>query len=263
MGVRTKYEQGTFSWVDLGTTDPNAAKTFYSGLFGWEHQDMPTGEGDDDGIYTMCFLEGKPVAALSELQPQQREMGVPPMWTSYITVDDVELATARAKELGATVYMEAFDVLDAGRMSVVADPQGAVFSMWQPTSHIGAGIVNDPGCLCWNELSATDVDGAKKFYGDLFGWILNEQDFGEMTYTTARVGERGNAGIMKAMNPNIPPNWLAYFTCVGTIADSEKKVTDLGGKVVHSGIETGIGKFAIVQDPQSATFGLFEGHTDD
>ena len=263
MGVRTKYEPGTFSWIDLATTDPAGAKSFYTSLFGWEPQDMPTGEGDDAGVYTMCFLEGKPVAALSDQQPEQKAQGVPPMWNSYVTVEDVELATARAKELGGTAFTEPFDVLDVGRMSVIADPQGAVFCLWQPTTHIGAGLVNDPGCFSWNELSTTDAEGAKNFYRDLFGWNLKDQDFGGFTYTVAQIGDRGNGGIMPAMDPNIPPNWLVYFTCLGSIEDTEKNVTDLGGKVIRPGSDAGIGKFGVAQDPQGATFGLFEGHTDD
>src|SRR4051812_45801405 len=114
MGVRTKFEPGTFSWVDLATTDPEGAKSFYGSLFGWEAQDMPT--DDDGGTYTMNFIEGKPVSAISEQMQGQREQGVPPMWNSYITVDDVDLVSARAKELGATVFMEPFEVLDVGRM---------------------------------------------------------------------------------------------------------------------------------------------------
>ncbi len=139
MGERTVYPSGTFSWADLGTTDFAGAKTFYKELFGWELEDMPAGEGF---VYSMARLDGKYVAAIYEQMEEQRAQGVPPNWLSYITVDDLEARTAEAERLGAGVLSPPFDVLDSGRMSLVSDPTGAVFSMWQPGNHIGAQLVN-------------------------------------------------------------------------------------------------------------------------
>src|SRR3954454_4623790 len=121
MGERTSYEPGTFCWVDLATTDQDGAKSFYSELFGWEADDRPAGEGI---TYSMQRLRGKDVAAIAPQPPQQREMGVPPLWNSYVSVTSADEAADRAKELGATVHAPPFDVLDAGRMAVIQDPQG-------------------------------------------------------------------------------------------------------------------------------------------
>jgi predicted enzyme related to lactoylglutathione lyase len=137
MGERTKYTPGTFSWTDLNTTDQEAAKTFYTGLFGWSYDDAPVG---DDVYDSMASIDGKMVAAISPQPQQQREAGAPPAWNSYITVDSADQTLARAAELGATVHAQAFDVMDAGRMGVVQDPQGAWFLVWEPKQHIGAGL---------------------------------------------------------------------------------------------------------------------------
>src|SRR5438270_7941699 len=167
MGERTKYTPGTFSWTDLTTTDQEAAKAFYAELFGWQTEDMPAGEGVN---YTMCSLEGKPVAAISPQPEQQRDAGVPPAWNSYITVESADEALEKAKNLSATIHAPAFDVFDVGRMGVVQDPQGAFFLVWEPKRHIGATLVNTPGALCWNELASPDLDASLAFYSELFGW---------------------------------------------------------------------------------------------
>src|SRR5437764_2200536 len=167
MGERTSYTPGTFCWTDLATPDPDAAKSFYGQLFGWQADDQPMGEGL---YYSMMKLGGRDVAAISPQPQQQRDAGAPPVWNSYITVESADDALARAGELGATVHAQAFDVFDVGRMGVVQDPQGAFFLTWQPKSHIGASLVNGPGALSWNELATTDVDASAAFYGQLFGW---------------------------------------------------------------------------------------------
>src|SRR5438270_12073613 len=163
MAERTKYAHGVFSWTDLGTTDQDAAKEFYSALFGWEADDQPIGDGV---FYSLMKLNGKDVAAISPQPQQQRDAGAPPTWNSYVTVENADDALARAKQLGATVHADAFDVMDVGRMGVVQDPQGAFLLCWEPKRHIGAALVNVPGALCWNELASTDLDAAAGFYGD-------------------------------------------------------------------------------------------------
>src|ERR1700730_13168586 len=118
MGERTEYTPGTFSWTDLTTTDPDAAKSFYSELFGWNVIDVPAGEGM---VYSMAELDGKSVAAISAQPQQQRDAGAPPAWNSYITVESADQALTRAAGLSATVHAPAFEVMDAGRMGGVHD----------------------------------------------------------------------------------------------------------------------------------------------
>ena len=167
MGERTSYTPGTFSWVDLNTDDPDGAKAFYGALFGWDYEDIPIGEG---ASYSMAKIDGHSVAALGPLQGE----GMPPHWNCYVTVADADASAARAKELGATLLAEPFDVFGAGRMAAFADPQGAVLSVWQAKDNIGAGLVNVPGALAWNDLLSADVEASAAFYRALFGWEIAE-----------------------------------------------------------------------------------------
>ena len=145
MGKRTDYPAGTFSWVDLATTDPDGAKSFYGALFGWDAEDMAAGGA---GTYTRLRLGGDDVAGLYRQGDDQRDAGIPPNWLSYVTVDDVTETTGRARELGATVVGEPLEVMDVGRMAVIQDATGATVALWEPRRHIGAGRVNDTGCQC-------------------------------------------------------------------------------------------------------------------
>src|SRR5437588_1228229 len=193
MGERSEYKAGTFSWSDLTTTDQDGAKKFYTELFGWETNDNEVGEGV---YYTMAQIDGKEVAAISPQPEQQREAGVPPTWNSYITVDSADEALEKAKELGAQVHADAFDVMDVGRMGVVQDPQGAFFLVWEPKEHIGAGLVNAPGALCWNELATTDMDASAGFYSELFGWTAEPFEQSPTPYMFIQTKDgHGNGGI--------------------------------------------------------------------
>ena len=262
MGERTSHAPGTFSWVDLSTSDPAGAKRFYGGLFGWTFDDLPVG---DDIVYTMCQIDRKSVCAISGQREEERSQGVPPHWNNYVTVEDVDASTAKAKELGGNVMMEAFDVFDAGRMSVIADPTGAVLCMWQPRNSIGAELVNVPGALTWNELATSDVERAKEFYGALFGWGLEAIDGGGgMQYTMIHNGERSNGGIREQseMEAGIPPNWVPYFAA-GSVDDTVTKAGELGGRALVEPMTVPAGRFAAIGDPQGAVFAVFEGDFDD
>jgi len=255
MGERTRYTPGTFCWTDLATTDQSAAKAFYSGLFGWEAEDMPVGEGE---FYSMQRLGGKSVAAIASQPQQQRDAGVPPMWSSYVSVESADAAAERAKELGGTVHAPPFDVMEAGRMAVVQDPQGAYFMVWQPGRHFGAGLVNEPGALVWNELASPDFDGSSAFYGGLFGWTIAPFEASPEPYLSIKNGDANNGGIRAVTPPGTPPHWLVYF---GTedIEDALAKAQELGGANLAGPIDIQIAEIAIVQDPQGAVFALYAG----
>jgi predicted enzyme related to lactoylglutathione lyase len=255
MGERTEYTPGTFSWTDLTTTDPEAAKTFYSGLFGWNVVDMPA----DGAVYSMADLGGKPVAAISGQPEQQRDAGAPPAWNSYITVESADEALAKATQLGATVHAPAFDVLDVGRMGVVRDPQGAYFCVWEPKRHIGAGLVNAPGALSWDELASPDLDGSQQFYEQLFGWQIEPFESPGMEYRTIKnAAGRNNGGMRPVMPPGTPPHWLVYFGIDDADAGAAK-AEQLGGTKLTDPIDIGMGQIAVVQDPQGAVFALYAG----
>lgn len=254
MGERTSHAPGTFSWTDLATTDQDGAKAFYGALMGWEANDIPVGDGV---VYSMMQREGKEVAAISSQQQQQREMGVPPAWNSYVTVDSAADTAARAAELGATVIAPAFDVMQAGRMAVVQDPQGAFFSVWEPREHFGASLVNAHGALAWNELNSPDLDASQKFYEQLFGWQAAQFEGSPEPYLAIKNGEANNGGI-RPLPPGMPPNWLVYFG-IDDLDQALAQVKELDG-VVHAGpIDIGIARIGVAQDPQGATFALYCG----
>jgi predicted enzyme related to lactoylglutathione lyase len=257
MGERSGYAPGTFCWAELSTTDQDGAKSFYAALFGWEADDRPVGDG---AVYSMQNLRGKPVGAIAAQPSQQREAGVPPLWNSYVSVESADEAAARAAELGGTVHAPPFDVMQAGRMAVVQDPQGAFFMLWQKGEHYGAALVNEPGALVWNELSTPDMAGAAAFYGGLFGWSTEPMDQPE-AYWIVKNGEASNGGIRELKEP-MPPNWLVYFG-IDDIERGIARVAELGGGKMIGPIDIGIAKLAVVHDPQGAVFALYAGQFDD
>lgn len=249
------YAPGTFCWIELATTDQDAAKKFYTELFGWSVTDNPMGE---NMVYTMLKKDGKEVGALYKMMPDMQSMGIPPHWMSYASTDNADQSVATAISLGGEIMQEPFDVYDFGRMAVIKDPTGAVFSVWQAKQHKGASLVNAPGSLCWNELMTTDSDKAGDFYAGLFGWGKDVQNFGPMQYTMFTNGGRPTAGMLQITPEmgNIPPNWLAYFAiddCDATV----QKASDLGANVMKPADDIpGIGRFAILTDPQGAAFAI-------
>jgi predicted enzyme related to lactoylglutathione lyase len=256
MGARTEYTPGTFSYVDLSTTDPDAAKLFYGELFGWGFDDQEVGDGM---VYTTCRVDGATACAISAQMEQERQMGVPPHWNNYVTVQDADAVAEQAKQAGANIMMEPFDVMNAGRMAIFADPTGAVLCIWQPRENIGAEIVNAPGALAWNELHTADIQVAESFYGKLFGWSFDAMDTpaGAPVYHVIRNGERRNGGVM-ATQPQEPPNWMPYFAAEDLDASMDK-LKQLGGHVHAGPIPFPQGRIAVCADSQGAFFSLWEG----
>jgi predicted enzyme related to lactoylglutathione lyase len=257
MGLRTKYTPGAFSWVDLTTTDQDAAKRFYGELLGWTFEDLPVGDGV---LYSMAQVDGANVAAISPQPEQQRDAGAPALWNSYITVASADDAAERAQSLGGSAHAPAFDVMDAGRMAVLQDPQGAYFMAWQPNTNIGAGLVNAPGALVWNELTTPDLDASEQFYGDLLGWTT-EIAPGPMEYRVIIRADGGpNGGMRPPMPPGTPPFWLVYFG-TADITAAAGKIPALGGTVLVPPMAfEGFGEITVAQDPQGAVLGLYAGN---
>jgi len=255
MGERTSYPPGTFSWAELATSDAEAAKSFYSTLFGWDYDDNPIPGGQ---VYSMAKRDGKSVAALFGSEQ-------PPHWNCYVTVASVEEETARAGQLGAKVLAEPFDVMEVGRMAVIADPTGAALCLWEPRTSIGATLVNTPGAMTWNDLLTPDAQAAAGFYGELFGWTTEEMP-GSGGYRVIRNGERSNGGIMPldlgGMGANTPPNWMPYFGHED-VERLVKEVDTLGGRVFNGPVQVPAGTFAVLGDPQGAVFAVLTGEYDD
>jgi hypothetical protein len=252
-----EYAPGTFSWVDLGTTDAAGAKAFYTQLFGWQADDSPAGP---DMVYTMLSKDGKGVAGLYQMGAEQQAQGMPPFWLSYVSVADVEASAAKAKSLGGQVLREPMDVMDAGRMALIQDPTGAMLALWQPIQHHGADLANEPGSLSWNELATRDTDKAGEFYTKLFGWDTQVQEMPQTTYTTFLNGDRMNGGMMPMTEEwgDIPPHWMVYFA-VEDCDQSAEKAKELGGQVrVPPTDIPPVGRFAVIQDPQGGTFTIIK-----
>ena len=256
------WKPGEFRWVELATTDLGGARKFYGELFGWKmvENDMPDGEK-----YVTPQIGGEDVGGMCTLMEEQTRMGVPPHWGVYVGVEDADAAASKAEGLGGRIIKPPFDVMDVGRMAVLQDPTGAVFSVWQVTGddHGGMGRhENVPGTLAWVELEARNEDVSGKFFMDLFGWTadVSEVPGGEGSYTTFMLGETRVGGMMKMSGdmPDMPPHFLAHFQADDVDATS-KRVAELGGKVMVPPMDVpGVCRFSVVCDPQGAAFTLLE-----
>jgi uncharacterized protein len=247
---RTSYAPGTFSWAELVTSDAGAAKAFYTAVFGWDYDDNPIPDGS---IYSMALRDGKQVAALFGSDEQ------PPHWNCYVTVASADETAAKAKQEGANVVAEPFDVMDVGRMAVFADPGGAMLALWEPRASIGAQLVNTPGALTWTDLVTGDAEAAADFYGRLFGWTTEEMP-NAGGYRVIKNGDRNNGGIMP--RDDAPPGWVPYFGH----EDVDRLVGEipgLGGKVLDGVVPMPEGAIAVLMDPQGAMFAAWTGTYDD
>ncbi|CAN5468529.1 VOC family protein [soil metagenome] len=248
------YAPGTPSWVDLGSPDPEASARFYEGLFGWEA--VETGTIEETGGYRMFMLGGRHVAGLGPLQGE----GQPPMWTTYVSVEDAAATAAKVAEAGGQAMLEPMDVLTAGRMAVFLDSEGAAFAVWQPGDHKGAAVVNEPGSLCWNELATRDLEGARTFYGEVFGWTPETSQMEGTDYTLWLLDGKnvGGATEMSDQWPeDIPPHWSVSFA-VDDTDEAAEKAGSLGGKVSIAPTDISIGRFAVLNGPHGEVFSVIK-----
>jgi predicted enzyme related to lactoylglutathione lyase len=254
MSERTSYAPGTPSWVDHGSPDLGASIEFYGALFGW---DVPESENSEQTSgYRQAMKGEKPVSGMMPLMQE----GQPPAWTTYISVEDAAATAAAVKDAGGAVIAEPLEVLDLGTMAIFADPTGAVFGVWQPSSFHGAGVVNEPGALAWNELNTRDLGGAKSFYGAVFGWTFEDVEVpGAGSYTTINVGDDGVGGILdmaeRGVPEGIPAHWQVYFGVEDTDATIEQ-AKQRGGSVMVEPIDIPAGRFSILVDPHGASFAV-------
>jgi predicted enzyme related to lactoylglutathione lyase len=253
-----KHAPGDFCWIELATTDQFAAKEFYSELFGWTIGEFPMGPKD---FYTTFKIDGRDVAAAYTLRSEQQARGVSAHWSLYVAVENADTAADRARGLGAKVIAEPFDVYDVGRMAVVQDPTGAVFSIWQAKRHTGFGIKGVPGTFCVADLSTSDPDVASRFYEQLFKWRIRKEDEDPShNYYHLFNHDEFIGGILPPAfrNPGAPPHWQIYLL----VSDCDvvaTKAKSLGAKLYMPPMKIeDIGRMAVMADPQGAVFAIFE-----
>ena len=254
MSVITNYAPGTPCWVDFGSPDLDASIEFYGALFGWEAPE--TEASQQFGGYRQATLGDKPAVGMMPLMQEDQ----PIAWTTYISVEDADATAAKVTDAGGTVIAEPDDVGDLGRMAVFADPTGAVFGIWQPNAFPGAGIVNEPGTLSWNELNTRDIEGAKAFYGAVFDWTYDDAVFdGTGTYTRIKLGDRLVGGMLdqdaRGVPAEIPAYWQVYFAVDDTDATVEQAKA-AGASVMVEPMDVPAGRLAILTDPHGASFAV-------
>jgi uncharacterized protein len=273
MPERDGYIPGVPCWIDTSQPDPKAAVAFYGGLFGWQFEDvMPP---DADGEYFIGRIRGGDVAAVGSIPAGAPQMAT---WNTYIWVESADDTAAKVRDAGGQVLMEPFDVMDAGRMAVFADPEGAVFCAWQAKNHKGARIVNEAGSLNFNGLNTRDVEGAKAFYGAVVGWTTLTLDGGAEMWTLPGYGdylEQGDPGLRKRMaefggptgfedvvasinpiaddRPDVPAHWNVTFA-VDDADATAAKAEELGGRVTVPPFDAPWVRMAVIADPAGATF---------
>jgi uncharacterized protein len=273
MPERNGYLPGVPCWVDTSQPDPDVALAFYRGLFGWEFEDvMPPGS---PGKYFVARLRGGDVAAVGS-QPEGGRS--PAVWNTYVWVESADEAASKVRNAGGRVVTDPFDVMDAGRMAVATDPEGAPFCVWQAKEHKGAQIVNEQGSCVFNNLNTRDVDGARSFYRSVFGWETLGLGGGAEMWRLAGYGDRleeGNPGlreqaqelgapagfedVVASLNP-IPDDqadpsahWGVTFAVDDADATAER-AAELGGRVVVAPLDAPWVRMTVITDPQGATF---------
>ncbi len=257
MPTLTTHAAGTFNWFELATTDQEGAKKFYAKLFGYEPNDNPIGEGE---VYTILKLAGRDAAALFKMTEKNYPAGTPSHWMPYVAVESADASTEKVKAAGGKVMMGPFDVMEHGRMSVCMDPIGAAFCIWQAKQHPGVGVVGEHGAFAWCQLNAppADRDKAKRFYADVFGWTHRDDAMPTGDAYTTFLGPDGPRGGMMPMPAGVgaPAHWLLYFAA-NDVDAAATKAKEMGGQVMVPGTDIpGMGRFAVLADPQGAFFAV-------
>jgi uncharacterized protein len=250
------YAPGTPSWVELSSPDTDASAAFYRQVMNWSATEP--GPVEETGGYRMFQHDGRNVAGLMG----HMQEGQPTAWSTYISVKDAGETAEKVKAAGGSVLVDPMDVTDIGRMAFFADPAGAAFGVWQPKTFAGADVVNEPGSLCWTEVATRDVEAGRAFYPAVFGWAIGRPPFeGSEGYTLWEIDGAPVAGMVEMTGdlfpPEVPPHWGVCFAvadCDATVARGR----ELGAKVVTEPTDMPIGRYAVLVDPQGASFAVMQ-----
>ena len=241
-------------WLDLSSSDPAGSREFYSKLLGWQIEVNPDPQY---GGYALAKIGGKDVAGIGPKMMAE----APTAWSIYLGTRDADALGQKVKSAGGSLIAGPMLVGDQGTMVVFQDPSGAFISAWQPAA-MGGMVTGGAGTFGWAELNARGIDKDLAFYKAAFGWSGRTTPMGEgqPDYTEFWLGDDRIAGGME-MNPMVPPQvpsyWMAYFN-VDDVEKSFKTAVDLGAREMVSPIDFPGGRFAILTDPQGATFGILK-----
>jgi len=267
MGQQRTYPHGVTSWIDTEQPDIEAARLFYTGLFGWRLTEaMPPGA---PGSYLIATLDEQDVAALAPAPA-----GATAGWNTYVAVDDADAAAAAVTAHGGAVVAAPQDAGPAGRAATCTDPFGAEFRLWQAGRRLGAQRANMPGAWNFSDLHTPDRDAAMAFYTPLFGWRAADLDLGAGTMlqvpgygdhlaatvdpgiherqASAPAGFADVIGGLAVIGAGENPHWHVTFTVAdrdGSAATAER----LGATIVRSSDNLWT-RDALVRDPQGAEF---------
>jgi len=272
MDHNDRYIPGVPCWVDTTQPDPESATSFYGDLFGWEFEDVAPPDSPDR--YYVARLRGQDVGAVgSQSEGGPRDA----TWNTYVWVQDADETTAKVRDAGGTVLMEPQAFGDSGRMAIFADPAGATFCVWEAKEHRGAAIVNEPGSFTFNDLETRDREGAKAFYGAVFGWEILDLG-GRFAWALPGYGdflEQRNPGLRQSMadmgaperfedvvasatpipgdQPEVPARWGVTFAVDDADAIAAR-AAELGGRVMVPPFDAPWVRMTVISDPQGATF---------
>lgn len=264
MPLQDRYSHGTPCWVDLATTDPAAAKEFYSGLFGWSYIDEQMGEMGI-GRYSMAMVSDVATAAIYELGPDQIRAPAKPTWNVYVAVGDIKETLDNARQRGDTILTETTDVDRAGRVAVIEDPTGCQTTLWEPGEFQGSLIRAEPGALTWPEHVTTNLEESVRFYEDVLGVTTVTSTQGNLDeYTTWIVDDFPVAGMFQwpddMIADGVPSMWFVYFQVADLDASVEYVEANGGKAMAGEPAVNAVGRFIVVRDPQGADFCVIESH---
>ena len=258
MPRRHSYAEGTPNWVDLKTSEVDAAKAFYRDLFGWSYADEQDADRQPLAVAKKATPGGEGVvAAIGHLPPDGADLFAPAMWNTYLAVNNVDVAVARTITGGGSVVRGPTEVGDAGVTALVKDSNGAPLSLWQAKERIGATLVNEPGAVIWNELTVDDLQSAVAFYDHVFGLTGQISDPGSGPYVTFKAKGDSVAGACPRGGAGAPSHWHVYFA-VDDAARAAARAVELGGQVLAGPLETAIGPMAALRDCVGAMFSVFQ-----
>lgn len=252
--VTSPYRPGTPCWIDLAAPDQQAAIDFYTRVLGWSGEIGP----QEMGGYAVCRLDGQPVAGIMAAQPVGDQPTPPTVWTTYLSVTDADTTAQAAVLAGGETVMPVMDVMSLGRMGLLADPTGGVFGIWQPGDFAGAGIVDEPGALVWNELDTTDRPAASAFYTAALGLESAPMGDADEDYFSLLADGREVAGMQpmpEGVPTGTPSHWLVYFAVSDTDATTAAAKA-AGGWTLKEPFDMVAGRMAVLADSQGAPFAV-------